>query len=221
MRLKKALAIILSVTTVTALTITPVSAAESDFESTAGVLSENLEDNIEILGDTSVLVESQGSSELVTVAEDDNTRTVTIKNLETGKENYLKYDKLSNTIYSSITGKTVDISNHGNKGGITLKSESSYSTEYISYAEIRDTIGTTATVAGVVGLILTKVPGAQIAGGITGTISTIVGGGTLLIPNDSSHGLKLSIKTVKYYRTRMGRRQVYKISHQITSVRTY
>ena len=221
MRLKKALAIILSVTTVTALTITPVSAAESDFESTAGVLSENLEDNIEILGDTSVLVESQGSSELVTVAEDDNTRTVTSKNLETGKENYLKYDKLSNTIYSSITGKTVDISNHGNKGGITLKSESSYSTEYISYAEIRDTIGTTATVAGVVGLILTKVPGAQIAGGITGTISTIVGGGTLLIPNDSNHGLKLSIKTVKYYRTRMGRRQVYKITHQVTSVRTY
>ncbi len=221
MRLKKALAIILSVTTVTALTITPVSAAESDFESTARVLSENLEDNIEILGDTSVLVESQGSSELVTVAEDDNTRTVTIKNLETGKENYLKYDKLSNTIYSSITGKTVDISNHGNKGGITLKSESSYSTEYISYAEIRDTIGTTATVAGVVGLILTKVPGAQIAGGITGTISTIVGGGTLLIPNDSNHGLKLSIKTVKYYRTRMGRRQVYKITHQVTSVRTY
>lgn len=221
MRLKKALAIILSVTTVTALTIIPVSAAESDFESTAGVLSENLEDNIEILGDTSVLVESQGSSELVTVAEDDNTRTVTIKNLETGKENYLKYDKISNTIYSSITGKTVDISNHGNKGSITLRSESSYSTEYISYAEIRDTIGTTATVAGVVGLILTKVPGAQIAGGITGTISTIVGGGTLLIPNDSNHGLKLSIKTEKYYRTRMGRRQVYKITHQITSVRTY
>ena len=69
-------------------------------------------------------------------------------------------------------------------------------------------------------MILTKVPGAQVAGGIIGTVSTIVGG-TLVIPNDSNHGLKFGVKTVKYYRTRLGRRQVWKISKSITSVSGY
>ena len=66
-----------------------------------------------------------------------------------------------------------------------------------------------------------KVPGAKLAGGVMGTISTIVDGGTLVIPNDSRHGLQFKIKAVKYYRTRLGRRQVWKVSKSIVSVSRY
>lgn len=74
---------------------------------------------------------------------------------------------------------------------------------------------------GVVGLILTRVPGGQVVGSVIGTISTIVGGGTLLIPNDSSHGLKFTIKKVKHYRSRLGKRHVWYISKSIVSVSRY
>ncbi len=217
--MKKALAMLLSITTVATLFVTPVSAAETN-----SVLSEKQTNNIEVLNDTSILVESQGESELVSVAEDDSTRTVTIKNTKTGEEDYLKYDKSSNTIYSSITGKTINLNNSEISGGISPDSVSSYSFEYISYSDIRNALGTTFTVAGFVALVVTKVPAAEFASGVLtkiGEICTAGGFGSLAIPNDSNHGIKLRIKTVKYYRTRMGRRQVYKITHQVMSVSTY
>lgn len=68
---------------------------------------------------------------------------------------------------------------------------------------------------GVVGLILTKFPGGQVVGSVIGTISTIVGGGTLFIPNDSSHSLKFTIKKVKYYRSRLEKRHVWYIYKSI------
>ena len=72
-----------------------------------------------------------------------------------------------------------------------------------------------------IGLILAKVPGAQAASGVIGTISTLVGGGSLFIPNDSKHGLKFWIETVKRYRYRLGKRRVYRIDKYITSVSRY
>ncbi len=66
-----------------------------------------------------------------------------------------------------------------------------------------------------------KVPGAKFAGGVVGTITTIVDGGSLVIPNDSRHGLQFKVKTVKYYRTRLGRRQVWRVSNSIVSVSRY
>lgn len=168
-------------------------------------------------GSVSVLVKSQGTSELVTAVDNGDKRTVTIRNTETGKEDYLIYDKQSSMVYSSITGKTVYLNNLE----ISSRSVSSYSTMYISYAEIKNTVGTTATVAGVVGLIMTKIPGAQLAGGVIGVIGTIVGGLDLAVPNSSNHGLRLRIKTSKFYRTRMGRRQLYKTTHTVASVSRY
>ena len=169
--------------------------------------------------DNTIIVDSKDGIEQLTVTEDDNTRKVTIYNSATGKEEYLILNKADGSIYSSITNKTVN--SNEQTPSITPRSVTSYSTVYISWAEFRNTIGTTTTVGGVIGLILTKVPGAQVAGGIIGTISTIVGGGTLLIPNDSRHGLKFGIKTVKYYRTRLGKRNVWRISKSITSVNRY
>lgn len=87
--------------------------------------------------------------------------------------------------------------------------------------KFKNSIGNTATVGGVLGLILAKVPEAQAAGGVIGTISTLVDGGSLFIPNDSKHGLNFRIETVKRYRYRLGKRRVYKIDKYITSVSRY
>ena len=171
------------------------------------------------IDDNTVVVNSKDGVERLTVKEDDNSRKVTIYNATTGEEEYLILNKIDGSIYSSITNKTV--SSDEQAPTITPRSVTSYSTVYISWAELKNTIGTTATVGGVVGLVLTKVPGAQVAGGVIGAISTLVGGGTLFIPNDSRHGLKFKIKIVKYYRNRIGRRQVWKISKSIVSADRY
>ena len=194
--------------------VSPVYAAYDNYS------DEGIEEyTVDEANDNTVIVESEDGVERLTVTEDDNTRKVTIYNVTTGEEEYLILNKVDGSIYSSITNKTVNIDEQA--PSITPRSVTSYSTVYISWAEFKNTIGTTATVGGVIGLILTEVPGAQVAGGIIGTVSTIVGGGTLVIPNDSNHGLKFGVKTVKYYRTRLGRRQVWKISKSITSVSGY
>ena len=166
-----------------------------------------------------VIVNSKDGVERITVKEDDNTRKVTIYNTTTGEKEYLILNKIDGSIYSSITNKTV--SSDEQAPSITPRSETSYSTVYISWAEIKNTLDKATSVSGIVGLILMKVPGAKLAGGVIGTITTIVDGGSLVIPNGSRHGLQFKIKAVKYYRTRLGRRQVWKVSNTIVSVSRY
>ncbi|SFE27723.1 hypothetical protein [Peptostreptococcus sp. D1] len=169
--------------------------------------------------DSSIVVNSGNITEKITVIENNNMRKITIYNTNTGGENYLIFNKADNSIYSSITDKTTFIEEQDSN--ITTYADRHYSTVFISYAEFKNSIGNTATVGGVLGLILAKVPGAQAAGGVIGTISTLVGGGSLFIPNDSKHGLKFGIETVKRYRYRLGKRHVYRIDKYITSVSRY
>ena len=68
---------------------------------------------------------------------------------------------------------------------------------------------------------MAKVPGAATIGDITGKVSTLLGAMSYFIPNDSNHGFVFTIKTVKYYRTRIGRRQVWRITNSITAVNKY
>lgn len=166
--------------------VSPVYAAYDNYS------DEGIEEyTVDEANDNTVIVESEDGDERLTVTEDDNTRKVTIYNVTTGEEEYLILNKVDGSIYSSITNKMVNIDEQAPR--ITPRSVTPYSTVYISWAEFKNTIGTTAT----------------------------VGGGTLVIPNDSNHGLKFGVKTVKYYRTRLGRRQVWKISKSITSVSHY
>ena len=170
-------------------------------------------------GNNAVIINSKDGVERVSVKEDDNTRRVTIYNNTTGEEEYLILNKMDGSIYSSITNKTLNSDEQASI--ITPLSDTSYSTVYISWAEFKNTIGTTATVGGVVGLVLVKIPGGQFAGGVIGTISTIVGGGTLFIPNDPRHGLKFVVKKVKHYRYRLGKRHLWKTTKTIVSVSRY
>ena len=156
----------------------------------------------------------------LTVYEDDVERSVTIKNESNGDENTITYNKLKNTIYSSITGNTttLDLIKGSN---ISTFSESSYKTHYLSYSDIRTAVGDTATVAGLIGFIMAAIPGADVVGGALSGLATIVGAGNLAVPNDPNHGLAVQVKTIKYYRVRNGHRGVYKVQHVITDISTY
>lgn len=83
-------------------------------------------------------------------------------------------------------------------------------------------VGDVGTAGAIVGAILALVPGAQGAGSVIRIIGVVMKGAERwVIPNDSKHGIKLTIKTKKFYRTRMGRRQVYRIVNSITKAQKY
>ena len=177
------------------------------------------------MDDNTFLVNEADSKNWVTVNEADGIRTINILNSETGMTDYIQYDQNANTVYSSFTGETIDLSEHPELSPeasfYSDRSESSYETKYISYAQIKSIVGGAASVAGVIGAILFFVPGAQGIGGGASAISTIVGTINSQVDASSNHGIRLKIKVTKYYRTRMGRRQVYKTTRTIESASLY
>lgn len=166
-----------------------------------------------------IRVESESGVQLVRTENTATGRKVTIRDLNTGEEQYMLYDATSNTVYSSITGKTVQIEEQGN--GIELQSTITHTTEYISFAQVRQAVGVAGKAAEVVGFFLLFVPGANTASGITDGVNIVLSALHYMIPDDSSHGFKLSIKVEKFYRTRGGRRYVWSTQKTITKVQRY
>lgn len=166
-----------------------------------------------------IRVESESGVQLVRTENTATGRKVTITDLNTGEEQYMLYDATSNTVYSSITGKTVQLEGHGN--GIELQSTITHTTEYISFAQVRQAVGAAGKAAEVVGFFLLFVPGANTVKGITDGVDIVLSSLHYLIPNDTSHGFKLSIKVEKFYRTRGGRRYVWSTQKTITKVQRY
>lgn len=162
------------------------------------------------------------SSEKVEVIENNNFKKISIKNLDADTLNFIIVNYKDDTIYSSFTGKTESYSNFVDKAsGISTYSKSSYSSFRMSYSEIRSYIGDRASAGGVVGLAVALVPGAEPVGGLIGTVSTLIGGANLFVPNDSSHGLIFTFKTVKYHRTRVDMRTVYRTDKYIANIEKY
>ena len=167
-----------------------------------------------------IRVESESGVQLVRTENTATGRKVTIRDLNTGEEQYMLYDATSNTVYSSITGKTVQLEGQGN--GIELQSTITHTTEYISYAKLRQLVGSSALVAQLAGAILAYFPGTAAIGRLTNLLSAAFGvGGNIVIPDDSNHGIKLTIKVEKFYRTRGGRRNVWSTQKTITGVQRY
>lgn len=198
----------------------PVFASQSETE----LLKQN-SIQIEAIDSNSLSVENSGNKEIVTVNETDGIRTITITNSVTGQNDYIVYNQNTNTVYSSITGKTIDLNENQdldpNAATISPRSVSSYETKYISYAQIKSIVGGGSSAAAVIGAILYFVPGAQEIGGAIGAISTIVGTINGNVSASSSHGIRLKVKVTKYYRTRLGKKQVYRITRSITSYGFY
>lgn len=67
---------------------------------------------IDKVDDNTFLVNEADSKNWVTVNEADGIRTINILNSETGMTDYIQYDQNANTVYSSFTGETIDLSEH-------------------------------------------------------------------------------------------------------------
>lgn len=187
------------------------------------LVNNDLDYEVSYINNNNLIVNSKNSDERIMVKEDEKVRNITIYNNDTGEENHLILNKDDGTIYSSITNKTIDIDS--NNRSVLYSSpivSSRNKTVYISWAEIREAVGETATVGGVIGLLLVKIPGTQVIGGSIGTISTIIGGGSLIIPKDSQHGIKFEVEIIKYYRrNRVGNGKTLRTLKQVTSVSRY
>ena len=166
-----------------------------------------------------IRVESESGVQLVRTENTATGRKVTIRDLNTGEEQYMLYDATSNTVYSSITGETVQLKEQGN--GIELQSTITHTTEYVSFAQVRQAVGVAGKAAEVVGFFLLFVPGANTVKGIADGVDIVLSALHYTIPDDSSHGFKLSVKVEKFYRTRGGRRYVWSTQKTITKVQRY
>lgn len=156
-----------------------------------------------------------GSNETIQIIEDDNYRNVNIINNDTKEVQTLSYDKKTQILTSSITGNSINLSSNSS----AARSVSSKETQYISYASIKKVAGNVATIANVTAAILTY----SGAGAIGGAASIVAGTADFInhFTPSTKHGIKLSIKVTKYYRTRAGHRAVYKIKRDITGASKY
>ena len=213
-KLKKAVVFMLLMAML--ISIMPMEAHAIDYNN----INNTQEFSIKRINNKTVLVDSKDGSELVTIKEYRNFKKIIIKNTTTGKEEHLIVNKANGSIYSTITGKTVIPTNNA-KENIIPVSKTSYTNKWISYAYMRDVIGKTSTAGKIVGLLLTLVPGASVAGKIIRGISSILRVSNYFIPNTSKHGMKFRVKTVRYYRSRMGKRRVWRSTRTILSVSRY
>ena len=159
-----------------------------------------------------------GSNETIQIVEDDNYRNVNIINDDTKEVQTLSYDKKTQILTSSITGNSVDLSSNS----AVTRSVSSKETQYISYASIKKVVGTVATVTNVTAAIISLIPGCSKIGKAANKINSVVNAlNSAISAYSSKHGIKLSINVTKYYRTRLGHREVYKTSKSITGGTIY
>lgn len=179
--------------------------------------------SIEKVNDNELNVNTESTSESVSVLEVKNIRTVTITNKNTGKIDRLVFNYKEHTFYSSYTNKLIKYKDNSELVAsiYTDRSDRSYSTVRLTYSQIRNRIGAGATAGGIVGLVVGLVPGAEPIGGLIGEVSTIIGALSYTIPNDSRHGLIFKIRTTKYYRNRGSGRHLYRTDKAIVGVRKF
>ena len=190
--------------------IPQISFASGNYENSKDITISKINDN-------SIKVNSYEKEEILNIIDSKNETKIEIKDINTGKIEYIIYNKEDDSIYSSITGNTI----YNNEISF-YKSDVSYITKKLSFAEIRSALGNVSSAGGVLALILAKFPGGKKPSKIIGYISSLMGGAaTFGIPNDRNHGLTFKIKVTKMYRSRLGKRHVYKRMHDIVSIRRY
>lgn len=154
---------------------------------------------VEQIADNTLSVTSKEGTSILTVAENSTVRTVTITDSKTGHKEYMRYDKTANTLYSSITGKTVKMPLMAS----ARTPEISYKDYFISYAQIQSAVGYTVNTAAVIGAILSYTPASEIGEAIS-FISDVVDTMNNTIYASPDHGIRVTIKRTSYYRHRPG-----------------
>lgn len=168
-------------------------------------LAESLDNrNISIVEETNDINSTIIDNTKITLSENQDTRTVTMLNLENGKTDKLIYSKKDNKMYSSITNKYIDLdsANKDYKSNtnytITAYSKkSSNQTYHFSYYTLSNAVGESATKAGIAAFVATSVgavfPPAEIVAGILGAYSVGAGAALLNTSESKNHGLYITV----------------------------
>lgn len=207
-------------TTLTLSSLNTVYAAEN-FDRNSNIESVKIKN----ISEDTISVQNGSEQGEITVTENESERLITMMDSITGDTNYIKYDKINNTVYSSFTGETIDLNENleyqPEEETASARSVTSYETKKISYVQIKKIVGGVATAAAVTGAILYFVPGAQSIGGAASSIGTIVAALSNGISASNNHGIKLKIKVTKYYRGTTGNKHVYKKAYSIVEGSIY
>ncbi|NBI08169.1 hypothetical protein [Senegalia massiliensis] len=172
---------------------------------------------VQVINDSSAIISENGERTLITEINNKNQSITTMKNLETGSQDYFLRDEIKGTIYSSITGKTIKIDN--NIEGIDSKSISPLSTKrFLGRRSIKY-----GTLAG--GLLLSTSGLAKIAAAVLKYFNIPISAGTALIVGVLSGlgvltlgaiytkyprgGLKLDLYEVRKYKMQRGKKYYF------------
>ncbi|MGO1528984.1 MAG: hypothetical protein ACTHWU_09680, partial [Senegalia sp. (in: firmicutes)] len=172
---------------------------------------------IQIINDNSLVFIENNQKLLVTVKENKNKTITTLKDLETGNEDYFLRDEIKGVIYSSITGETINIDDNINNTELYSSNERSSNERYIGrryvkYSKVLKLVGVGAGISKMASGIMTllKIP---VSTGIKGIVAVLAGLGgatagilSLKYPNG---GIRLDLYDVRRYKIQRGKKYYY------------
>lgn len=170
--------------------------------------------SVETLEDGTLIVETSQGTWTIKVEESGSLRTCTIVG-SSGKRDYFVYDRVTGDLYSSITGRTVNVgadeSYHlrpETRGVIdhdppTLRNgKTTYRNVPISYYSIRQQVGGIVTIAAVIATLL-SIGGAAVDK-VKGIIDVIKGALHFIPDGDPNHGIMVRYKETERLREVLG-----------------
>lgn len=176
------------------------------------------------LNNCTVVIEDGGVRYELRAIDEGETRIVTVTNTATGAADRVAYDSASSTVFSTYTGETVELTGDlapadEEQLSNPARGRTSYSTKNISYAQIKQAAGVINTAAQLAAVILSFVSKAQLATSISELVSYVAGQVNNVIHASTTHGIRVSIATTKYYRH--GNHIPYRTVKQITKAVLY
>lgn len=167
------------------------------------------------------------------VKETSDTVTTEIENQNTGETEYFMIDKSDNTLYSSITGKTIDVEEEMQSiGEVYAKASVPPATKSlkISYYKIYNALDKAATATMVAALILSMFTAAvaipvittvsQIISSFSSVLSMVVTKLKSTSKTSKKHGVLVNSNRVTY-KKHQGGKTFYYYKYKIVSLKTY
>lgn len=181
---------------------------------------------VQVINDNSVIISENDERTLITETNNKNESITTLKNLETGSEDYFIRDEIKGTIYSSITGKTIniddDIDENINNKELYFTNERFYSQRssnqrylgrrYVKYSTIKNLVDGGAYAGAIAAAVLAylKVP---ITAGTKLIVAVLAGLGGLtalaLSVKYPRGGLRLDLYEVRKYKMQRGKKYYF------------
>lgn len=160
---------------------------------------ENEEVNIYSISENKMVVIDSDEKNIIEFKDTDKYRIVKLTDENNVLIGTLVVNKSTNTLYSSITGKTIELEPENNKNfmgilraGLNLKD----TVKNISYKQMADAVGTGITIAGIVAVLVAAVSAPELVG-LASTLSDAVGNSWTVISDSvakrKSGGIRIVI----------------------------